>query len=388
MELTKEEEEDGFEVDGVECGDEIFASSLVGKLWSTDPYNARIFKQVIVQAWRLKNPVEVQDLNKNLYLFRLSSKRDAETVMKNGPWSFDRNLLILKRISGDEQPSDLEMNTSDLWARVYDLPLKLRSNEIAKKLGDMLGKFVEVDSKESNRMGKFLRVKATIDLRKPLKRGTVIKYKGNNLCVYFKYERLPTFCFVCGKIGHQIKDCDDMEGKDDTNFDELEEKELPFGQWLRASPLPKVTGEVKKETSTGSCSKTLFSETSNSKEATKEKGKEAEVEQIVSPLVSKLPLEVGTDARGGEEQEEVESVAESLNNVAISVPILGKLDKGSHTKPKPIQKDTKKWSRKKGVKKVKATATLATELGKRQLIEVNIVEGDPWNCVEGNKEDG
>lgn len=250
MELTKEEEEEGFEVDGVECGDEIFTSSLVGKLWSTDPYNARIFKQVIVQAWRLKNPVEVQDLNKNLYLFRFSSKRDAETVMKNGPWSFDRNLLILKRISGDEKPSDLEMNTSDFWARVYDLPLKLRSNEIAKKLGDMLGKFVEVDSKESNRMGKFLRVKATIDLRKPLKRGTVIKYKGNNLRVYFKYERLPTFCFVCGKIGHQIKDCDDMEGKDDIDFDELEEKELPFGQWLRASPLPKVTGEVKKETST------------------------------------------------------------------------------------------------------------------------------------------
>lgn len=324
-------------------------------------------------------------MNKNLYLFRFSSKRDAETVMKNGPWSFYRNLLILKRISGDEQPSDLEMNTSDLWATVYDLPLKLRSNEIAKKLGDMLGKFVEVDSKESNRMGKFLRVKATIDLRKPLKRRTVIKYKGNNLRVYFKYERLPTFCFVCGKIGHQIKDCDDMEGKDDTYFDELEEKELPFRQWLRASPLPKVTGEVEKETSAGSCSKTLFSETSNSKEAAKEKGKEAEVKQIVSPLVSKLPLEVGTEARGGEEQEEVESVADTLNNVAISVPILGKFDKGSNTKPKPIQKDTKKWSRKKGVKNVKATTTLATELGNRQLIEVNIVEGDPMELCGGEQ---
>lgn len=97
--LSKEEEEEGFVADGVEeCGDEIFANSLVGKLWTTDPFNGRIFKQVIVNAWRLKNPVEVQDLNKNLFLFRFSSKRDLESVVKNGPWSFDRNIVILKRI--------------------------------------------------------------------------------------------------------------------------------------------------------------------------------------------------------------------------------------------------------------------------------------------------
>ncbi|RHN51689.1 hypothetical protein MtrunA17_Chr6g0471591 [Medicago truncatula] len=73
------------------------------------------------------------------------------------------------------------MNTGEFWARIYELPLKLRSNEMAEKLGNLLGKFVEVDSKECNRLGSFLWVKATIDLRKPLKRGTVIKYQGKNI---------------------------------------------------------------------------------------------------------------------------------------------------------------------------------------------------------------
>jgi len=90
VDLTKEEEEDGFVMDDVEiCGEEIFTRSLVGKLWTEDSFNSRIFKQVIVQAWRLKNSVEVQDLNNNLFVFRFSFKKDLESVLKNGPWSFD-----------------------------------------------------------------------------------------------------------------------------------------------------------------------------------------------------------------------------------------------------------------------------------------------------------
>jgi len=384
--LSKEEEEDGFEADGVEeCGEEIFANSLVGKLWTTDPFNGRIFKQVIVNAWRLKNPVEVQDLNKNLFLFRFSSKRDLESVVKNGPWSFDRNIVILKRISGEEQPSDIEMHTGEFWTRIYDLPLKLRSNEMAKKLGDLLGKFVEVDSKESNRLGCFLRVKTNIDLRKPLKRGTVIKYQGKNLRIYFKYERLPTFCFMCGKIGHQIKDCEDMDGKEEAEFQDVEEKEMPFGKWLRASPLPKITGEVKMENSSGSCSKSLFSEASQSKEVDRQKGKGVVVEQIAETGEDTQPIRQRTEKVVETNPAEVESVAESLSAVAISNFVIGKDDKVSRTKPSTIQKPTKKWKRKKGSKKGANPEALATELGKRQLIDVAVMEGDPMDLCKGDQ---
>ncbi|PNX69407.1 cysteine desulfurase mitochondrial-like, partial [Trifolium pratense] len=228
IDLFKDEEE-GFAIEGNELvEDDTFNRSLVGKIWTTNSFNARIFKQVIVQAWRLKNPVEVQELNKNLFLFKFTTKRDAEGVLKNGPWSFDRNLVILERISGEEQPSKLEMFNGVFWARVYDLPLKLRTDVVAVKLGDTMGKFVEVDNNEGNRMGKCLRIKTTVDLRKPLKRGTVITYQGKSLRVFFKYERLPTFCYACGKIGHQIKDCETLEGNTDTGFDEIEEKDCPF----------------------------------------------------------------------------------------------------------------------------------------------------------------
>jgi hypothetical protein len=283
----------------------------------------------------------------------------------------------------------IKMHSSEFWARVYDLPLKLRSDAMAKLLGNVIGNFVDVDAKDVNRLGKFLRVKVTIDLRQPLKRGTIVKYQGKSLRVYFKYERLPTFCYACGKIGHQIKDCDTVEGEDDADFEDIEEKDLPFGPWLRASPLPKLSGEVKKEQSSSSCSKSLFAEGSSSKGLTPEsKGKEIEVVQPGTELGDQgAPVEEKDKA--DRSHSEIESVAESLGNVAINAPPLTNLDMGSHTKKKSNSKNStkppKKWSRNKGGRSLKAKKSLVAELGKRQLVEVEISVGDPMDLCSGEK---
>lgn len=59
--------------------------------------------------------------------------------------------------------------------------------------------------KEANINGRILQIKVTLDLKMPLKRGNVVRFKVKNLRVHFKYERLPTFCYVSGRLGHQLK---------------------------------------------------------------------------------------------------------------------------------------------------------------------------------------
>lgn len=174
--LSKEEAEGLTAGDDEICGDENFNRSLVGKIWTDIPFNIRAFKSTMIQAWRLKNQVEIQDLNKNLFLFRFASKKDADGVFNGGPWNFDRNLVILAKISGDEQPSDIDLFKMAFWVRVYDLPFKLRTEAFAKRIGGLIGECLEADSKEYNRLGKFLRIKVNIDLRHPLKRGTTVKF--------------------------------------------------------------------------------------------------------------------------------------------------------------------------------------------------------------------
>ncbi|VFQ95192.1 unnamed protein product [Cuscuta campestris] len=53
-----------------------------------------------------------------------------------------------------------------------------------------------------------MRVRVKLDVRQPLKRGKKLKKEGGEwFLVEYAYERLPTFCFVCGVLGHGERFC-------------------------------------------------------------------------------------------------------------------------------------------------------------------------------------
>ena len=81
--------------------------------------------------------------------------------------------------------------------------------------------------------GDFLRVHVEIDVSKPLCRGRKVALDDNNeQWISFKYEKLPNFCYWCGLISHDGKDCDLwLAGKDIGNT-----KPTEYGPWLRAMP--------------------------------------------------------------------------------------------------------------------------------------------------------
>ena len=94
-----------------------------------------------------------------------------------------------------------------------------------------MGNFVEMD-KRSWQMdqAKFMRVKVELPIDKPLRRGIrgyLMDMEGDKTWVTFKYERLPTICFNCGKIGHDKRHCNStMDGH---------QAEYQYGDWIKAN---------------------------------------------------------------------------------------------------------------------------------------------------------
>ncbi|KAL5836959.1 hypothetical protein ACOSQ3_014128 [Xanthoceras sorbifolium] len=106
--------------------------------------------------------------------------------------------------------------------------------KVARLIAEELGTIVEFPIDSKDLWGKFLRIKVSIDITKPLKRGIRMRLANFDtmITVLIKYERLPDFCYGCGLIGHSVRECHSSEVRKSI----MEGVEPKFEMWLRASP--------------------------------------------------------------------------------------------------------------------------------------------------------
>ncbi|KAL8145821.1 hypothetical protein AgCh_003824 [Apium graveolens] len=113
---------------------------------------------------------------------------------------------------------------------VYDLPSGMLTEKILKCIGNHVGKFIKMDPENLNGGWKpYVRVRVGLNIEKPLKRRMKLKTEDVSVnLINFKYERLGTFCFVCGKLGHSDRDCAVVYANPTKVI------ERAYGTWLRA----------------------------------------------------------------------------------------------------------------------------------------------------------
>ena len=87
----------------------------------------------------------------------------------------------------------------------------MMNENVVKAIGSSIEQVLEID-KGGNKVvwGRYLQVRVLINVHTALKRGTKVTISGGGQALaVFKYERLPDFCFVCGKLDHQENECDE-----------------------------------------------------------------------------------------------------------------------------------------------------------------------------------
>lgn len=150
---------------------------------------------------KILNPAKVarfQDLNAALMLVEFEDIRDKCRVVRDGPWSFDKQLVLIKEVNGNQPIHRIQLTEALFWIRMHDLPLSARNEYVGKLIGSKVGQVEEVELEEGEMAwGEFMRVRIKIDVTKPLLRGKMLNLGSNGpVWVCFSYERLPDFCFL------------------------------------------------------------------------------------------------------------------------------------------------------------------------------------------------
>ena len=105
--------------------------------------------------------------------------------------------------------------------------------------GSKLGKVLEVDVSEKGiQWGRYLCVRIQMDVTKKLIGAKKVSIENDEpRWVFFKYERLPNFCYLYGRIGYNEHECPE---KGETNGG-VEKEKYQYGAWLCAESM-KHTG--------------------------------------------------------------------------------------------------------------------------------------------------
>nr|XP_020172955.1 uncharacterized protein LOC109758507 [Aegilops tauschii subsp. strangulata] len=198
------------------------------------------------KVWCPIKGIWCKEIGVSQFLFTFHQESGKRKAIEDGPWMFDKELVVVEDYVPSKRPEDYNHNNIPIWVRVYNLPLGMMTEESAEDIGNIIGEFVEADTgADGIAIGKFLRIKIRMQIDRPIMRGFTLDGGEESAEVHdkgkvasergeeeedrdwckFEYEYLPDFYYTCGIIGHGEKDCSIKLKKGERS---------QFGRWLQA----------------------------------------------------------------------------------------------------------------------------------------------------------
>ncbi|KAH9735378.1 hypothetical protein KPL71_017712 [Citrus sinensis] len=168
-------------------------------------------------------------LGNNIFMFKFAEETDKKRVLSGGPWHFDRAIIVLTEPQGIEEVTKQSFSWTSFWVQIRNVPIACMEKDFLQALGGKIGIVEEVETDDNGDcFGEFARIRISVNITQPLERILFLKQEGEpDIPMPVVYERLTDFCFCCGIIGHQYKECE--------NYKSQQKEELPYGNWMKAT---------------------------------------------------------------------------------------------------------------------------------------------------------
>uniref|UniRef100_A0A803Q9L8 Reverse transcriptase domain-containing protein n=1 Tax=Cannabis sativa TaxID=3483 RepID=A0A803Q9L8_CANSA len=206
---------------------------LVGTFVQDHQMDFDTIQHQLASLWKPGMGMFCKELGQNRYLFQFFHDVDINRVIEGSPWTCLRKLLIFNRLTKNDDPRTIPLNKLDIWIQIFDMQPGYMSARVVQDVGNRIGVFIESDPNNFKGFWRnYLRIRVTINIEKPLRRKMKISPEGEDSFWFnFKYECAPTFCFICGIIGHTENFCAKLF---QTPLDQIVK---PYGIWMKATPI-------------------------------------------------------------------------------------------------------------------------------------------------------
>ena len=169
---------------------------LAAKFLTRRALNVEAIGRTFKPLWRAKKEFKVREVCDHILLFVFETESDAERVLANEPWTFDKHVVLLQRFDGSTPARYLRFTKLKIWVQLHGLPMRMLDSDTAIEIGESLGQVVPFKNSSDLVGGDFLRIQVEIDISKLLCWGHRIALEDNEeIWVSFKYEKLPNFCY-------------------------------------------------------------------------------------------------------------------------------------------------------------------------------------------------
>ena len=90
----------------------------VGKLFSEKPTRASVVGNTLGKIWCPIKGVDCTELIENVFLFTFRHASGWRRALEDGPWWFDKELLVMEEFDPDKTVEEYDFNLIPMWLRV------------------------------------------------------------------------------------------------------------------------------------------------------------------------------------------------------------------------------------------------------------------------------
>lgn len=183
---------------------------LLGKIIADQELHAPTVEDRMRFSWKLLHGLHISRIETNVYRFAFDSEAERRRIMLQAPWSVLGHHLVLKQWDPATTEDNMDFSQSEFWIQVHGLPLDHITADNARRIGELFEGLMDYDlaGNEKSVGLDYIRLKVKIKVEEPLIIGFDMEGESSiKKWIWFRYERLPNFCYNCGRLSHTKQTC-------------------------------------------------------------------------------------------------------------------------------------------------------------------------------------